>query len=115
MPLGLSSELSSPDDQEEILKCMEQLMTKLTLANLRELDSRVTKRIAVRYLRSWFVLDVISTIPYEMIATALITDDGEAAASEASFEIDQSNGTEVDPEFYFRAAGNLRLYPSMVA
>jgi hypothetical protein len=26
------------------------------------------KKIAVRYLRSWFILDVVSTFPYEMIA-----------------------------------------------
>ena len=30
------------------------------------------KRIAIRYLRSWFVLDFVSTMPYELVANLII-------------------------------------------
>ena len=65
------------------------------------------KAIAIRYLQSWFILDVISTIPYEFIANMALY--GAPRAPVVEVPANETIFQEDDAALMFRAAGNLRL------
>ena len=66
------------------------------------------KKIAKRYLRSWFILDFISTFPYEMVANIVLY-----GTPRSSINLDVEvlvNGTgDTSGDVALRASGSLRL------
>lgn len=74
---------------------------------LGEKKIKAHRLIAINYMRGWFILDVISTIPYEAIAVLLFPD---LMSSDVSDPLVDGNATSAaSADFYLRAAGNLRL------